>query len=508
MEQSALNLIYKMSFYDCVIEPLQLSMTCHGERNAFFIQEQYSTYNELTAAVTRIRKTLHEVPEQYIALAAHDNLLTYASILAIWMEGKCYIPLHPLQPKQRCENIICQMGIETIIDSEDGAQYGNRRVICPQNLPIESEPMKPVTMCADDMPAYILFTSGSTGRPKGVPVTRHNLAAFVESVRRTGFILNENDRCLQMFDLTFDLSVQSFLLPALAGACAYTVSPKKIKYQAVFELLDEQKLTFTMMVPSVIHYLRPYMNELNLPELRLSLFAGEGLPADDLKAWSECATKAEIHNVYGPTENTIYCTDYCYRREGKNKQANGIISIGRVMPGTEAVIVDENLVPLPTGRKGELCLAGEQLTPGYWHDEQKNNTSFFNLDGKRFYRTGDICDIDLDGDINYYGRTDSQIKIQGFRIELSEIECVARRFFVDNTAVVAIAMEHPLHGLKIHLVVERTDDDNLRVALSEHLKQFLPTYMLPAEMNFIPVFPMNTSGKIDKQRISNIIKNI
>ena len=178
------------------------------------------------------------------------------------------------------------------------------------------------------------------------------------------------------------------------------------------------------------------------------------------------------------------------------------------MPGTEAVIVDEDLVPLPTGRKGELCLAGEQLTPGYWHDEQKNNTSFFNLDGKRFYRTGDICDIDLDGDINYYGRTDSQIKIQGFRIELSEIECVARRFFADNTAVVAMAMEHTLHGLKIHLVVERTDDDNLRVALSEHLKQFLPTYMLPAEMNFIPVFPMNTSGKIDKQRISNIIKNI
>ena len=471
-----------MNFNNLVLEPLLFSLRQRHHCNAYCIKEEFFTYERLAQEEAKIRTLLAHVSDKDVGLVANDDIYTYASIYALWLEGKAYVPLHPGQPLERCLDIIQQVGMTVVLDSSKNTRYNDIPVVntsleAPKDYVLEA----PKAAEESDL-AYILFTSGSTGRPKGVQIMRSNVAAFVDAFHSLGFIATPEDRCLQMFDLTFDMSVQSYLIPILGGACTYTVSYERIKYQAVFELLDDHRLTMASLVPSVIHYLRPYMDEIDQPEMRYCFFAGEALPTDDTREWSKCIPNAQIWNLYGPTENTIYCTAYLYKRDEQNKETNGTLSIGFAMKGTEVIFVDDDTKLLPNNTKGEMCLAGPCLTKGYWNDEEKNKQAFFEHDGKRFYRTGDVCAIDDEGDIGYYGRKDSQIKIQGFRIELGEIEHV------------------------IHIVIETatlSDEEGLM----NHFKKLLPHYMIPAKVHAVAKFPLNISNKIDRKQLLERIKN-
>lgn len=496
-----------MLFTDRILNPLMASMTENSERNALCIKEKYYTYAQLSARIIAIRTVIREVGERHVGLVNNDDLDTYASIFALWMEGKCYIPLHPGQPLGRNDDIIAQVGITTVLDSSEETRYHACHVILTKSVPNLSETVcTPPMVCGDEEFAYILFTSGSTGKPKGVPISRGNLAAFVDSVEDLGIRLNNEDRCLQMFDLTFDLSVQSYLLPLLSGACLYTVSYDQIKYQAVFELIDDNDLTMALMVPSVIHCLRPYYDEICDKSMRYCLFCGEALLKDDAVAWAECVPNAQIWNVYGPTEDTIYCTAYRMDTEENIKQMNGAVCIGKAMKNDLANVFDENGNICEAQQKGELCLAGEQLTSGYWHNDEKNHeTFFFSTDGTRWYRTGDICLRDPDGDILYYGRKDSQIKVQGYRVELSEIECVARDHYEGKKAVIAVPVYDKQGNCQIQLAVEGVQED--KQMLMEHLKKFLPAYMIPTEVVYFGKFPQNANNKIDRKEIAKEILN-
>ncbi len=491
-------------FDEKVIAPIVNTLEADKEKNAFCIDDQFYNYAYLKRRVAAIRKALSKVERKNIGLVANDDINTYASILALWMEGKCYVPLHPGQPLDRCLDIIEQVGITTILDSSENTRYTNHEIINTATLTDETEMAQPVKT-SDESLAYILFTSGSTGRPKGVPITRGNVASFTAAVADMGIKLTNTDRCLQMFDLTFDLSVQSYLLPLMAGACVYTVPYNLIKYQGVFRLLDEYNLTAALMVPSVIHCLRPYMDEIEAKDMRYSLFCGEALNLDDLKAWEQCVPNAMLWNVYGPTECTIYCTTYKLNTSGEIKHVNGNVGIGKAMRGVEAIVMNDDGTPCAVGETGELCLAGGQLTPGYWKNEEKNKEAFFiGKNGTRYYRTGDICKADADGDIAYYGRKDSQVKIQGYRIELSEIECVAREFFNGEIATVAVVNSDDKGNNFIQLALEGKDDKQEK-ELHDYMKSKLPAYMMPQEIHFIGKFPQNANNKIDRKQIKQLI---
>lgn len=356
---------------------------------------------------------------------------------------------------------------------------------------------------SDDLTAYILFTSGSTGKPKGVQISRGNIAAFMEAFWQTGIRIDETDRCLQCFDLTFDLSVMSYLTPLVKGACTYTVPHDQIKYNYIYGLLEDHRLTFALMVPSTIRYLRPYFEEIHLPDMRYSLFCGEALPLDMTEEWSKCLPNAEIDNVYGPTEDTIFCSCYRYCREGGNKAVNGILSIGKSMNGGKMIIADDEGRELPAGQQGELCLAGRQLTPGYWKNPEKNREMFFTAeDGTRFYRTGDLCVMDEEGDIMYYGRLDFQAKIQGYRVELGEIEYHAREYLKDKNAV-AVAFDNITGNTEIALFVESAEIPADR--LTEYMRTKMPAYMIPTRILFVPQFPLNINGKTDRNRLKSML---
>jgi D-alanine--poly(phosphoribitol) ligase subunit 1 len=485
------------------------SINQHKERNAFYINDVSYSYNDFAKSISRIRHSIKQLTkndEKNIGLIINDDIETYAGIVALWFEGKAYIPLNPESPKDRNYKIINQAGLTTIIDSSAKVIYPEFQIIESGKLDDAGINLNPEKVHGNEL-AYIFFTSGTTGEPKGVPITRNNVSGFINAFWKLGFDINETDRILQMFELTFDLSVMSYLVPLLKGASVYTIPKGKIKYNYIFELMDEHNLTASLMVPSILHYLRPYFDEINSPSMRYSLFCGEALPLDVTEEWSNCLPNAEISNVYGPTENTIFCTSYLYNRNGKNKEYNGILSIGKPMFGVETIIVNENNQLLPPGEKGELCLAGELLTPGYWKNDEKNKEAFFLTDYKgkatRFYRTGDLCVEDTEGDIMYLGRIDFQTKIQGFRVELSEVEFHAK-VNLGKINAVAIAFTNKIGNTEIGLAIESTDFDT--TALMDYLKMKMPAYMIPTQIIFEQAFPLNTNGKTDRKELKKKFK--
>ena len=501
-------------FRQTVITPFLDIIARFPERNALCIAERFYTYRDFSQKIAGIVLAIRErsYNQTHIGLVVHDDMETYASIFAIWIAGFAYVPLHPQQPLERNLEITGQAEIGLILDSEKESMYrqAGMEVLQTQQIPeaIETDLHALITEESkeDRKTAYILFTSGSTGKPKGVVISRGNLGAFMKSFWESGIHVVEHDRCLQCFDLTFDVSVQSFLAPLTRGACIYTIPHDQIKYSYAYGLLEDHKLTFGAMPPSLVRYLKPYFDEIHLPHFRCNIMTAEASPLDLLQQWAQCIPNAEIFDFYGPTEATIYCTFYKFNRSGKTKELNGMLSIGKPMPGMTAVILDENNGLCATGEKGELCISGPQLTPGYWKNDEKNKQAFFTMEFEgemqRFYRTGDSCYFDGDGDIMLEGRMDNQMKIQGYRIEPGEIEYHARHFLNGQNAVV-IAHDNDTGNTELTLFIEgrfQKPDD-----LIAYLNTKLPRYMIPARVFVEEVFPLNTSGKVDRLKLKSIL---
>ena len=494
----------KTLFCKTILNNIVNSVNRFPNHPAFCINEVHYTYSQFGECVSKIRIELKKTGYRNtkVGLVINDDLETYASIIALWLEGDCYVPLHPGWPLERCLDICEQVELDLILDSSEQTRYEGVQVINTSTLQYELDCLTPKADVSDEELAYILFTSGSTGKPKGVQLSRNNLSSFVNAFF-DAYYVDENDKCLQCFDLTFDLSIMSYLIPLLRGACVYTVPSDVIKYSFIGGLIEDERLTVALMAPSIIKYLKPYFDEIDCSSLKFSLFCGEALPLDVTKEWAKCASNAIIDNVYGPTEDTIFCSIYRYNRNGDNKAYNGILSIGKPMKDCGMAIFDENKNECPTGTLGELCLSGNQLTKGYHKNEEKNKEAFFEKDGVRWYRTGDLCFKDEDGVFMYSGRLDHQAKIQGFRVEMGEIEWHAREFLGD-TNVVCMAFENKDALTEIAMFME-TEEFNPDEMIS-YMRTKMPSYMIPTRLFYVPVFPLNSSDKTDKVKLKAMIQ--
>lgn len=476
-------------FEQHILTPVREAIAQYFTRNAFYIDGRYYTYEHFAERISAIRSVVRnaEKKEQIWGLALHDDLNTYASIFALWMEGKAYVPLHPSWPMDRISSIQEQVGFSNVLDACD--------------TPFSEMDMDNWVETSDDALAYILFTSGSTGVPKGVQISRRNIAAFMDSFWQTGIDITPDDRCMQVFDLTFDVSVQSYLVALTRGACVYTVPYGQVKYLYAASLIQEQHITFGAMAPSMLTYLRPYFDEFDASSMKACILTAEACPVDLMEAWYSCAKNTEIYDFYGPTEAAIYCTYYKLTRGGENLSLNGIISIGKPLANVQAIIIREDGTLVEGQEKGELCVSGDQVTPGYWKNDEKNASSFFVRDGVRYYHTGDLCYWHESGNIMYSGRIDQQAKIQGFRVELGEIEHHARQFYQNERRVMAIAFQNAQNLTEIALFVEAQKENPK--AMVEYLRSKMPHYMIPTRFVFVPSFPLNKSEKIDRNELKS-----
>lgn len=488
-------------FISQVLEPFLKTIMEKPNNMAFCINETFYQYKMLGECISKIRNEIISSAdeEKYFGLVVNDDIETYASIYALWFEGKAYIPLHPTQPLDRCEELVSQMNISVILDSSNETRYSDHRVINTSELPSYDGVLSYDSEIDESDQAYILFTSGSTGKPKGVMISRANVGAFIESFWQTGIELTERDKCLQCFDLTFDVSVQSFIVPLVKGACAYTIPHSQIKYTYVYGLLEDHHITFGAVAPSMLRYLRPYFDEIDAPWMRYCILTAEASPLDLAMEWHRCIPNARLFNFYGPTEATIYCTYYELDIMGEPKTLNGMLSIGHPLKNVSAIIIDEEGNLVMNGEKGELCVSGSQITPGYWNNPEQNERAFFekSVDGikHRFYHTGDLCYFDSEKTIMLYGRKDSQVKIQGYRVELGEIEFHTREYLKGSNAVV-LPYTNENGNTDLALFIEGQEINTL--PLIDHLKSKMPFYMIPGHILFEKEFPLNSNSKVDK----------
>lgn len=488
----------------------QLIKICevHGKRNAFCINDTFYTYEELMLHATAIQQQILQKGGSNtgkVALLTSEKIEDYASILACWFLGYAYVPVNPLMPAERISKIIEDAEIDCVLTATDNAEdkFHELKLGTTVNAIITNNTITGSTAALQfNLPdlqdvAYILFTSGSTGVPKGVPITHANIEAFIDSYNALGIPTDEHDGYLQMFELTFDVSVASYLMPLLTGACVYPVSSKGIKYLNVIKILKKHKVTIATIVPSIIKYLKPYFDEITLPYIKCCILTAEAINEKLAFEWMKVIPAAAVYNLYGPTEATIWCTGYLLPGvEELSKSHNDIVAIGQPFKNVATLIVNTDLSEVPLREKGELLLCSTQLTSGYVNNPDRNIESFVEINGDRYYKTGDICYLDEQGDIYYCGRKDDQVKVQGFRIELGEVDMLVKKHMPEFSTVV-IKYEDQNNITQIGLIVEGGKDEGLL----SRLREFLPYYMVPQKVVYVDVLPQNSSNKIDKVKL-------
>lgn len=494
-----------ITFNNQILEPI-LKYN-YSENIAFHINGMDYTYIQLFNIVEQVYEIVSVLPEDKVCLYATDNIRTYATILALWFCGKSYVPLNPLQPRERHMEVIGNVKSNYILSSDDKYAVGidSVHIISTNSLLVDGYKKKnniKILDVPDSAIAYIIFTSGSTGIPKGVQISRRNLAFFVDSMHLIGLKITSNDRCLQPFDLTFDFSVSSYIIPLAKGASIFTVPNRAVKFTYIAGLLEEYKLTVLQMVPSMIRNLLPYLDEVKLDSVRYNILCGEVLTRNVIKSWHKGNHEMISYNMYGPTENTVFCTYYIIDiNSAKNILAvNDIVSIGKTFKNNALLLLDENdRVITGPNVEGELCLSGPQLTLGYWENTKENAAKFFEIDNERYYRSGDMCYYAEDGNLMYVSRKDFQVKINGFRVELGEIEHTYSTIS-EGIFCVVIPYTNAQGNTELAIIIEGKEYD-----YNEHLEimaKKIPAYELPNKWFFIKQIPLNVNGKVDRKQIA------
>jgi non-ribosomal peptide synthetase component F len=316
--------------------------------------------------------------------------------------------------------------------------------------------------------------------------------------------LSSEDRLSQFFELTFDLSVFDMFMAWGAGASLH-VLPDSVR-MAPAEFIRGQELSVWFSVPSAAVLLQRLkkVSPGAFPSLRLSLFCGEPLPAAAAAAWREAAPGGRLENLYGPTEATVACLLEPCTDDIAVTPERGVVAIGRPYEGTRAAILAPDRSFLPAGEVGELALAGDQISAGYWENAELSAARFPVLvdpsgASDRWYLTGDLARADEDGRFHHLGRIDNQVKVSGHRIELEDVEAHLRA--VCGTGSVAAVAWPSEHGSALGIVGFVADCARTAAAIREGLKDRLPDYMIPRRIVMLEKLPATAHGKTDRKAL-------
>lgn len=405
-----------------------------------------------------------------------DEVYSYAYILGSWLYGVGYLPVHEIQGQERIKQICLEGNLAFIFSTKK--TWPLPAINCSER---ESEKYEGKGGSGEF--AYLLYTSGSTGKPKGVPITWGNLSAFLKHyLNPKKYNFSSQDVFLQSYELTFDVSVFCFALPFYLGGKLVLLPEKGIKYLNIIKTLQQQQISVCSMVPSVIQHSFSRLHEVVLPKVRYSFFSGESLFGLHAKKWMKSVPNAQVYNCYGPTETTIVCsTENLNFLPESYFTSSAPLPLGAAFEGTQLLT-----------RDGEICIAGEQVFSGYANQE----TNYIQVDGKKYYPSGDLGELDGEGKLIFKGRKDRQIQVNGYRVELDEID-----FYIQEQLSIASKTFYlQKKGLEGIYSVLEADAVNL-VELKNNLQSKLPVYALPRQILVLTSFPKLTNQKLDVQAL-------
>ncbi|WP_236145139.1 non-ribosomal peptide synthetase [Nostoc sp. CMAA1605] len=476
------------------------------------------TYQQLNEKAEQLADYLIEKyqiqPDTLIGISVERSLEMIIGVLGILKSGGAYVPLDPNYPPERIKFMLEDSGISVLLtqrflvdklpleslenpievvyledSSRKDAIAASRRVDAETQRKKQKETSK--HQVKPDNLAYVIYTSGSTGRPKGVMIEHKaivNLAlGWVEI-----FQVQPHSRLLQFGSFSFDLSIGEIATALSAGACLYLANQETLlPSQTLVDFLTEHQITHLFLPPSALATL-PKANLSNLQSIGVG---GEACPAELVNEWG---TGRRFYNCYGPTECTAIAAISLCQPNGKKPR------IGTPSPNIRIYILDANHQPLPPGIPGELCIAGVGLARGYLNRPEITAEKFIEIDlcgtTERIYKTGDLARWNADGNLEYLGRIDEQVKLRGFRIELGEIESLLLQHPLVQEAAVVLYETDSNPRLLVYITgLDKTA--NLEIEVREYLKNRLPNYMIPSQIMVLDQFPLTANGKLDRRAL-------
>lgn len=442
-----------------------------------------------------------------IGLMSERSMEMMIGIYAILKVGGVYLPIDPNYPEERIKYIIENSKTKTILCQENYKSTFNLNI---EFLSLESnefksyskEPVK--SFCAPNDLAYVIYTSGSTGNPKGVMIEHHSLVNRINWMGKA-YPVNHQDVFIQKTTISFDVSVWELVWWSVAGASLLLLKPLEEKNpKRIIEDIGKYNVSVMHFVPSMLHVfldeLRDGFEYSRLRTLKFVFSSGEALEKNDVIRFNNTLFKennTKLINLYGPTEATI---DVSYFNCSPLGTFN-IIPIGKPIDNIKLSIVDKNKKIVPIGVNGELCISGVGVARGYLNNEELTKEKFVTCifdNGRRMYRTGDLASWLPDGNIQFLGRLDNQIKIRGHRIELGEIENQLNTYSkVERSVVIDKGEGIDKILVAYYMSKESIDKDELRGYLSKKLAD----YMIPVHFIHIDQFPLTKNGKIDRKAL-------
>ncbi|KPW56401.1 Amino acid adenylation, partial [Pseudomonas caricapapayae] len=468
------------------------------------------TYGELNARANRLAHYLIGLgiqPDDRVAICAQRSLEMVVGLLGILKAGGAYVPLDPGYPPERLRYMLEDSApVAVLVQAETRRLLGELAVrtldLQEGDWEVEADHNPVVTAITPQHLAYVIYTSGSTGKPKGV-ANQHdgvvNRLWWAQSEYRIG----ADDRVLQKTPFGFDVSVWEIFLPLLAGAQLVMARPGGHQDpHYLMEVIERRSISMLHFVPSM---LQAFVNQTpagRCSTLKRVLCSGEALPHALLLQGQAHFPKSELHNLYGPTEAAIDVTAWHYVAE----QDIGIVPIGRPIANTQIYLLDAHGQPVPIGVSGEIHIGGIGVARGYLNRPELTADRFLEdpfsaQPAARMYRSGDLGRWLADGNIEYLGRNDDQVKLRGYRIELGEIESQLAGCLGVREAVV-LAREHCPGDKRLVAYLTAQEGAVLSAAqLREQLSQGLAEYMIPSAFVTLTHFPQTPNGKLDRRAL-------
>jgi tyrocidine synthetase-3 len=423
-------------------------------------------------------------PNELIGIKLERTEWLVIAILAVLKAGGAYVPIDPDYPQERIDYILSDCGCSEVIDENEIQRFkADQDSYNKEDFPVLSKP--------DDL-AYVIYTSGSTGKPKGVLITHRGVTNTI-SAQQQIFEAGEGERNLQFASSSFDASVSEIFVALISGGELYIIKEDDKKNPLLLaEYITENKIIIATIPPA-------YLDLLDIEQiktLKKLVTAGETAIRDKVISFNQYG---QYFNAYGPTESSICATIFKVNRGEEIGALN--ISIGSPLGNAQLYILNKQLHLQPVGIIGEICIGGIGLAKGYLNKPELTAEKFTDnpfKKGEKIYRTGDLGKWLSDGNIEFVGRKDDQIKVRGYRVELGEIENALYAYPSIKSAVVLVKHHHHEKELIAYFTAE---EDVHASALRAHLKQILPSYMIPTHFILLDELPLNTNGKVDKTKL-------